>query len=107
MESVLQYINRLNRNLESIIAVQTPRPTLSTLMRLLSCVLIYFFWGQVGNEFSSVEALWSQFENVMGNEEGQQQPQQQQGPDNSGEVDEEEEDDDDVDVKAEEDENER
>ena len=22
-------------------------------------------WGQVGNEFSSVEALWSQFENVM------------------------------------------
>jgi len=53
MESVLQYINRLNRNMESIIAV--------------------------GNEFSSVEALWSQFENVMAPEEsGQQQQQQQQ-----------------------------
>ncbi|KAJ9391535.1 hypothetical protein DTO063F5_1145 [Paecilomyces variotii] len=40
MEEVLQNINRLNRNLEGIIAV--------------------------GNEFSSVEALWSQFENFMG-----------------------------------------
>jgi len=45
MESVLQNINRLNRNLESIIAV--------------------------GNEFSSVEALWSQFENFMGKSEGE------------------------------------
>ncbi|KAE8356804.1 hypothetical protein BDV28DRAFT_144925 [Aspergillus coremiiformis] len=43
MEQVLQNINRLNRNLESIIAV--------------------------GNEFSSVEALWSQFENFMGRPE--------------------------------------
>ncbi|GKZ76832.1 hypothetical protein AnigIFM56816_008121 [Aspergillus niger] len=40
MEQVLQNINRLNRNLESIISV--------------------------GNEFGSVEALWSQFENFMG-----------------------------------------
>ncbi|KAL3455854.1 DASH complex subunit Dad1-domain-containing protein [Aspergillus heterothallicus] len=40
MEQVLQNINRLNRNLESVIAV--------------------------GNEFGSVEALWSQFENFMG-----------------------------------------
>ncbi|KAL4877074.1 DASH complex subunit Dad1-domain-containing protein [Aspergillus karnatakaensis] len=52
MEQVLQNINRLNRNLESIIAV--------------------------GNEFGSVEALWSQFENFMGRpqeevEEGQGQ----------------------------------
>ncbi|KAF2103124.1 hypothetical protein NA57DRAFT_72107 [Rhizodiscina lignyota] len=39
MEHVLQNINKLNRSLEGIIAV--------------------------GNEFSSVEALWSQFENVM------------------------------------------
>ncbi|BDD55126.1 hypothetical protein MAP00_000677 [Monascus purpureus] len=39
MEQVLQNINRLNRNLESIIAV--------------------------GKEFGSVEALWSQFENFM------------------------------------------
>ncbi|KAL1863473.1 Dolichyl-diphosphooligosaccharide-protein glycosyltransferase subunit dad1 [Paecilomyces lecythidis] len=47
MEEVLQNINRLNRNLEGIIAV--------------------------GNEFSSVEALWSQFENFMGRagEEGE------------------------------------
>ena len=28
---------------------------------------------QVGNEFSSVEALWSQFENVMAKEEEQGQ----------------------------------
>ncbi|KAK8209968.1 DASH complex subunit Dad1, partial [Phyllosticta paracitricarpa] len=39
LESVLQNINRLNRSLEGVIAV--------------------------GNEFGSVEALWSQFENVM------------------------------------------
>ncbi|PGG99431.1 hypothetical protein AJ80_09355 [Polytolypa hystricis UAMH7299] len=39
LEEVLQNINRLNRNLESVVAV--------------------------GNEFSSVEALWSQFETVM------------------------------------------
>ncbi|EED13027.1 conserved hypothetical protein [Talaromyces stipitatus ATCC 10500] len=59
MESVLQYINRLNRNLESIIAV--------------------------GNEFSSVEALWSHFENVMGSEEGQQTDVQKQDDNNAGE----------------------
>ncbi|KAH8696601.1 DASH complex subunit Dad1-domain-containing protein [Talaromyces proteolyticus] len=47
MESVLQNINRLNRNLESIIAV--------------------------GNEFGSVEALWSHFENFMDADETQQQ----------------------------------
>ncbi|OQE32094.1 hypothetical protein PENSTE_c001G07075 [Penicillium steckii] len=43
MEQVLQNMNRLNRNLESIITV--------------------------GNEFGSVEALWSQFENFMGRPE--------------------------------------
>ncbi|OAR00932.1 hypothetical protein LLEC1_06311 [Akanthomyces lecanii] len=42
-EQVLGNINKLNRSLESIIAV--------------------------GNEFSSVETLWSQFENVMGKDE--------------------------------------
>ncbi|EEA28891.1 Dolichyl-diphosphooligosaccharide-protein glycosyltransferase subunit dad1 [Talaromyces marneffei ATCC 18224] len=80
MESVLQYINRLNRNLESIIAV--------------------------GNEFSSVEALWSQFENVMGSEENQQQQQQQQQEQKNrgeGEVEGAEDEDDDVEVKREED----
>ncbi|KAJ5246428.1 hypothetical protein N7468_001411 [Penicillium chermesinum] len=45
MEQVLQNINRLNRNLESIITV--------------------------GNEFGSVEALWSQFENFMGRPDDQ------------------------------------
>ncbi|KAI5462263.1 DASH complex subunit Dad1-domain-containing protein [Mariannaea sp. PMI_226] len=45
-EHVLANINKLNRSLEAVIAV--------------------------GNEFSSVEALWSQFENVMGKDsEGQ------------------------------------
>ncbi|KAJ9632347.1 Dolichyl-diphosphooligosaccharide-protein glycosyltransferase subunit dad1 [Taxawa tesnikishii (nom. ined.)] len=39
MEHVLQNINKLNRSLEGVIAV--------------------------GNEFSQVEGLWSQFENVM------------------------------------------
>ncbi|PYH73029.1 DASH complex subunit DAD1 [Aspergillus vadensis CBS 113365] len=47
MEQVLQNINRLNRNLESIISV--------------------------GNEFGSVEALWSQFENFMGSRPGEEQ----------------------------------
>lgn len=55
-EHVLANINKLNRSLEAVITV--------------------------GNEFSSVEALWSQFENVMAKdpeEQGQQQaPQQQQ-----------------------------
>ncbi|KAF4264464.1 hypothetical protein KXW98_004536 [Aspergillus fumigatus] len=53
MEQVLQNINRLNRNLESIIAV--------------------------GNEFSSVEALWSQFENFMDRSEDNEQKGTRQG----------------------------
>ncbi|POS73246.1 hypothetical protein DHEL01_v208362 [Diaporthe helianthi] len=44
-EQVLANINKLNRNLEAVITV--------------------------GNEFSSVEALWSTFENVMGREDGE------------------------------------
>ncbi|KPM35309.1 hypothetical protein AK830_g11255 [Neonectria ditissima] len=61
-EHVLANINKLNRSLEAVIAV--------------------------GNEFSSVEALWSQFENVMdkdGQGEGdaakqeEQQSEQQHG----------------------------
>jgi DASH complex subunit DAD1 len=43
MDSVLTNLNRLNRSLEAIIAV--------------------------GNEFGSVEALWSTFEGVMGNQQ--------------------------------------
>ncbi|KAF4123858.1 DASH complex subunit DAD1 [Geosmithia morbida] len=50
-EHVLASINKLNRSLESVVAV--------------------------GNEFSSVEALWSQFENVMA-------PRDDSGPITSG-----------------------
>ncbi|KAK8161141.1 DASH complex subunit Dad1-domain-containing protein [Phyllosticta citrichinensis] len=53
LESVLQNINRLNRSLEGVIAV--------------------------GNEFGSVEALWSQFENVMGAQTAAQGQGQSQG----------------------------
>lgn len=67
MEQVLQNINRLNRNLESIITV---RPD----VRGSRCRLCHFGISadctvQVGNEFGSVEALWSQFENFMGRPE--------------------------------------
>jgi len=43
LEQVLTHVNALNRNLEGII--------------------------EIGNEFSSVEALWSQFETVMGTDD--------------------------------------
>jgi DASH complex subunit DAD1 len=43
LDSVLTNLNRLNRSLEAVIAV--------------------------GNEFSSVEALWSTFEGVMGDQQ--------------------------------------
>ncbi|CAI7592840.1 unnamed protein product [Penicillium glandicola] len=61
MEQVLQNINRLNRNLESVIAV--------------------------GNEFGSVEALWSQFENFMGRSEEQEEAGSGNGKKVSGESD--------------------
>jgi len=48
---------------------------------------------QVGNEFSSVEALWSQFENVMGRdgegeaaEEGMEEKDGQQGANDDDQV---------------------
>ncbi|KAK2735402.1 5-oxoprolinase [Colletotrichum kahawae] len=50
-EHVLANINKLNRSLEAVITV--------------------------GNEFSSVEALWSQFENVMAKEP--EQPKEGEG----------------------------
>lgn len=57
LEQVLTQINGLNRGLEGII--------------------------EIGNEFASVEALWSQFEGVMGNQPpagaGEGQDQQTQG----------------------------
>lgn len=63
MEQVLQNINRLNRNLESIITVRIIYPCSITLSTSFANDI------QVGNEFSSVEALWSQFENFMGRPE--------------------------------------
>ena len=94
MENVLQNINRLNRNLESIITVR-PKMFLSHSCPIVGFIVFkavlsshtcytqmcnkidYHLRGsksrsvsnnsiQVGNEFSSVEALWSQFENFMG-----------------------------------------
>ncbi|KFA77146.1 hypothetical protein S40288_05283 [Stachybotrys chartarum IBT 40288] len=66
-EHVLANINKLNRSLEAVITVLP-------------------VGNQVGNEFSSVEALWSQFENVMAKEEEdagkqaeQPKPQQPEG----------------------------
>jgi len=55
---VLANINKLNRSLEAVIAV--------------------------GNEFSAVEALWSQFENVMAKDEGGQAQAQAQQPQSQG-----------------------
>ncbi|EAA63088.1 hypothetical protein AN2686.2 [Aspergillus nidulans FGSC A4] len=49
MEEVLANINRLSRNLDSVIASRRG-----------------LIMNQVGNEFGSVEALWSQFETFMG-----------------------------------------
>ncbi|KAF6821856.1 hypothetical protein CPLU01_12369 [Colletotrichum plurivorum] len=51
-EHVLANINKLNRSLEAVITV--------------------------GNEFSSVEALWSQFENVMA-KDPEPEPQSKEG----------------------------
>ncbi|TDZ31618.1 DASH complex subunit DAD1 [Colletotrichum spinosum] len=58
-EHVLANINKLNRSLEAVITV--------------------------GNEFSSVEALWSQFENVMG-KEPEQQSKEGEGSNNENEA---------------------
>ncbi|KAF7559110.1 hypothetical protein G7046_g5055 [Stylonectria norvegica] len=58
-EHVLANINKLNRSLEAVTAV--------------------------GNEFSAVEALWSQFENVMDKEdEGKQTEGTQEGGEAGG-----------------------
>ncbi|KAK4165070.1 DASH complex subunit Dad1-domain-containing protein [Cladorrhinum sp. PSN259] len=64
-EHVLANINKLNRSLEAVIAL--------------------------GNEFSSVEALWSTFENVMAkdeDEEGQQEQHEEGDEEGEGQADE-------------------
>ncbi|PHH83104.1 hypothetical protein CDD82_3514 [Ophiocordyceps australis] len=58
-EQVLANINKLNRSLESVITV--------------------------GNEFSSVEALWSQFEGVMAKNEGEAKAGHQDQAEGAGE----------------------
>ncbi len=62
MEQVLQNINKFNRSLEGIIAVGAIH--LEDIFRhgrsFTEAIRV-----QVGNEFSSVEALWSHFENIM------------------------------------------
>lgn len=61
LENVLQNMNRLNRSLEGVIAVWSGLNIEHTNMTLTSM-------RQVGHEFSQVEGLWSQFENVMANQ---------------------------------------
>ncbi|PQE21505.1 dash complex subunit dad1 protein [Rutstroemia sp. NJR-2017a BBW] len=70
-EHVLANINKLNRSLEGVIASLHSIPAYSLIIfspRRKVKLLIPHATNQVGNEFSSVEALWSQFENVMGKE---------------------------------------
>lgn len=69
LENVLQNINKLNRSLEGVIAV--------------------------GNEFGSVEALWSQFEGVMsakGGEEGNNGKEEEEAKEGGGRAADENED---------------
>lgn len=65
LDTTLTHLNRLNRSLESIVAV--------------------------GNEFSSVEALWSQVEGVMGDRDTSSKKEGDEGKeDRNGEQEEEE-----------------
>ncbi|KAK2600098.1 Dolichyl-diphosphooligosaccharide-protein glycosyltransferase subunit dad1 [Conoideocrella luteorostrata] len=59
LEHVLANINKLNRSLEDVI--------------------------KMGNDFSSVEALWSQFENVMAKDDDDAKQGQSQGQEQSKE----------------------
>ncbi|KAL8974119.1 MAG: hypothetical protein Q9197_001632 [Variospora fuerteventurae] len=63
MEQVLHNINKLNRSLEGVIAV--------------------------GNEFGAVEALWSQFENVMAKQPEQGEDDEAEGDKRAEEEEEE------------------
>jgi len=58
LDTLLTQLNRLNRGLESVIAV--------------------------GNEFSSVEALWSQFEGVMGGQVEDKSGKEEEGQETGG-----------------------
>lgn len=67
MENVLQNMNKLNRSLEGVIAVRS-QSRAAYLEHLADLKLLT---KQVGNEFSQVEGLWSQFENVMAKPAGE------------------------------------
>lgn len=63
---MLANINKLNRSLEGVIAVSLFLfYFISFFASQRSGVELMCGMEQVGNEFSSVEALWSQFEGVM------------------------------------------
>ena len=97
MESVLQYINRLNRNLESMIAVRSPNLHHNRLeISSWYFSLVPLGWQWIFLRQSAVESVWE----CHKAEEGQQQAQQQQGQDNSGNG-EEDGGDEDVDAKTE------
>jgi DASH complex subunit DAD1 len=72
----LANINKLNRSLEAVIAVRwIPPPFLSLTHKRLPHPPGHLLKNpKVGNEFSSVEALWSQFETVMGRENAEEGP---------------------------------
>ncbi|GAB1725361.1 hypothetical protein NU195Hw_g4107t1 [Hortaea werneckii] len=80
LENVLQNINKLNRSLEGVIAVRLP-----------DAMHFYCHWSlyrhrslAVGNEFSQVEGLWSQFENVMAKQPEPAEKQQEEQRDAEG-----------------------
>ncbi|KAG0635031.1 hypothetical protein HOY80DRAFT_1004668 [Tuber brumale] len=83
LEHVLMNMNLLNRSLEGVVAVSSPPPSSTLLGRYDERAVrnafadVDFVWlvrwtfaGSMaltlGGEFESVEALWSQFEGVMG-----------------------------------------
>lgn len=71
MEQVLQNMNKLNRSLEGIVAVSLSKLSMHGSRADLPV--------KVGGEFSSVEALWSRFETVMGKSPDSQEVQQDTG----------------------------
>ena len=81
LESVLTQLNSLNRSLEGIIEVCYSKSEPSIVPDIIQARfadIIVPVDQQIGNEFASVEALWSQFEGVMG-DRGKQQQQQEAG----------------------------
>ncbi|RYP77898.1 hypothetical protein DL769_003309 [Monosporascus sp. CRB-8-3] len=72
-EHVLANINKLNRSLEAVIALTAGAFRAPAI--------------QVGNEFSSVEALWSQFENVISRDPDEGKADDAEGHQGEGDAD--------------------